>query len=666
MKRLLIWCLCIVLLGISGPLASQENDDPNTPAPFFFATMTHMEGGHNDHREERVFLNHVDQLRFAMDLADEYEALLTIESEKPFARANTIWGINMMEEIMLRGHGVGTHCDIGYRDPLMSVDEYAALFTENKQLVDDLIGAENNRGCSGGGSRNDYVLAAHMAGFKYLDGIVSMHYLSMPMENRPGPEWTDAYIFDGNHHENAPLELADRIYPFMVRDARDFVPDEDGVIMISSGGLGAIQNLEENANGVRCSGSCPLTRADIDVLVDTVREIAGFRDPSQIAKADVYIAANQFVEANEDALRYFFSEIQILQDEGIITWSTQSGVYDAFLARQNQDTSQTQIDDLTEAYLTFAINVHDWVNLGNSAQIIVDLSDLFESYGVRGDFYLTAPITRLYAENYPEVLQRLCASDMTISYHVRPPHPIYNGFDASLQGLEGQDLYDAIYAAETQALDLSTGELIPDQVGGYLYVAQQCGRNPVALGVPSGNPAIRSAAMQVYADLGARMVIFEHETGAELRQVGELWTRPSDFSITRWDIENGRGQAFWWNMLSTPVADQYDPLTYLQTQLQEWTASNDRPAYVTMLIHENNFTRRAATPWAYVYFADREKTQPLSPPYDLTAPDASEPRSPENQAMIWEAYSAVVAYAAADPSIEVVTSWDNVQMVEGR
>ncbi|MRR32743.1 hypothetical protein EG834_20985, partial [bacterium] len=193
--------------GTSEPVTVHEED-----APLFLTTMTHMESNFIDDQEQAVFLRHVDELRYAMDLAEQYGALLTIESEKPFARANATWNLNIMAEIRDRGFSVGTHCDIGYSDPLMSVSQYANLFTENKSLVDVLIGAENNLGCSGGGSVNDWALAASQAGFKYLDGIVGMHYLSMPLQNRPGPEWTDEFIRGGNFHLNAPVDMDQRIY----------------------------------------------------------------------------------------------------------------------------------------------------------------------------------------------------------------------------------------------------------------------------------------------------------------------------------------------------------------------------------------------------------------------------------------------------------------------
>jgi hypothetical protein len=206
-------------------------------APLFMTTMTHMEGNFSDDKNQNIFQLHVKEVRYGMDLAQEYDAILTIESEKPFARANAYWHLNIMAEIRDRGFGVGTHCDIGFNEPAMTVDEFAAMFKENKSLVDALIGVENNLGCSGGGSVNDWALAASRAGFKYLDGIVSMHYLAMPMKNRPGLEFTDTFIRDGHFHLNSPVDLFQRIYPFSVADAQDFLPDQNPVIVISSGEL---------------------------------------------------------------------------------------------------------------------------------------------------------------------------------------------------------------------------------------------------------------------------------------------------------------------------------------------------------------------------------------------------------------------------------------------
>jgi hypothetical protein len=303
-------------------------------------TMTHMEGNWNDDKDEGIFLQHVEQLRYGMDLAEEYGALLTIESEKPFSRANTKWGINIMAEVRDRGFGVGTHCDIGFKEPPMSVEEFSNIFVENKTLVDALIGAENNLGCSGGGSVNDWAQAASMAGFKYLDGIVIMHYLSMPMENRPGPEWTDEYIRDGNFHLNAPADLYQRIYPIGVADAQDFVADADPVIVISSGELGLFSAIAEkgrdpNGGSILHDDEYTFDSADVDTLVATIFAVDETRDRTKIAKLTVYLPSKAYAPENEAVLRYFFEQMQDLQQQGIITWTTQRQVYEAYMNWNN-------------------------------------------------------------------------------------------------------------------------------------------------------------------------------------------------------------------------------------------------------------------------------------------------------------------------------------------
>ena len=318
--------------GTSQPAPVHQGD-----APLFMTTMTHMEGNFTDDRDQGVFLRHVEELRYGMDLADEYGAILTFESEKPFARANALWNLNIMAEIRDRGFGVGTHCDIGFNEPPMAVGKFAAMFVENKSLVDALIGAENNLGCSGGGSVNDWALAASQAGFKYLDGIVSMHYLSMPMENRPGLEWTDEFVRNGHFHLNSPVDLYQRIYPFEVANAQDFLPDENPVIVISSGELGLFSAMAEKG---REYGGGPILHddeytfdnADVDALVQKILEVDQNRDRKRIAKLCVYLPANAYVPENDEVLRYFFEQMQILANQGVITWATQKQVYEAYVA----------------------------------------------------------------------------------------------------------------------------------------------------------------------------------------------------------------------------------------------------------------------------------------------------------------------------------------------
>jgi hypothetical protein len=321
--------------------------------------------------------------------------------------------------------------------------------------------------------------------------------------------------------------------------------------------------------------------------------------------------------------------------------------------------------DSAHGNITFVVNVHDWTHPSESADILLRLIDLFERYDIRGDFYFTAEITRLYAEQRPDIIERFKNSNMTINYHIRPPHPLYAGFDSRLHGLDDAALHQTLLDYETFALDLETGDLDRSRPGGYTYVAQIFGRKPVVVSTQNSG-RIDAAAQRVFADLGAQMTIQYHEEGTNVDQPFEytqgLLVRPSDFSVTRTTSVNDSDN-FWWNYMSKPDANQYNPTTLLQTQLAEWNSHHyARAPFITSLIHENNYYRSGAEGWSSIYFAmDKGKRgDPLSPPYDLNAPDPSRMRPPAEQQAIWAAYEEMVAYAAR--SLNPVTAADIIKM----
>ena len=312
------------------------------------------------------------------------------------------------------------------------------------------------------------------------------------------------------------------------------------------------------------------------------------------------------------------------------------------------------------AYMTFAVNTHDTGHVSQSADTLKHAIDIFEKYGVRGDFYLTAPMVELYAKQRPDVIERLKNNKMTISYHVRPPHPLYSGFDSRLKNLDDKTLATTLRDYETYRLDPATGGLDKTQPGGYSYVAKAFGRNPVVVSMQTDERRLRVAASKVFLDLGAKMTILYHEDGTDLNkplvQDNGLWVRPSDFSVTRW----GANDSFWWNMLTTPKAAEFNPTSYLKTKLSDWKAP--RPPFVTALIHENNFVYSGAESWTLIYFSDTQKTKTLSPPFNLNAPDSSKLRSQNEQDLIWKAYDDLVGYAAKN--VCVVTSEDIVVLTK--
>jgi peptidoglycan/xylan/chitin deacetylase (PgdA/CDA1 family) len=319
-------------------------------------------------------------------------------------------------------------------------------------------------------------------------------------------------------------------------------------------------------------------------------------------------------------------------------------------------------------YITFAINVHDWKHVDDSADTLIRAADLFRKYGVRGDFYMTAPVVAQYARSRRDVIEKLKSTGMTISYHVRAPHPLYEGFDGILEGLDEQRLRATLEDYETYALDLKTGGLDRGSPGGYRYVASVFGTPPVVIGTAAQTDRrIRAAAQDVYKRLGARMVIVYHERGGNPARPFEtaasgLLVRPSHFSITRWPGPGETAEAFWWNRLRGRGAAAFDPARKLEQEMRNWTAAD--PPFATALIHENNFYRFGAEGWTLSYYGDVTRQRVLRPPFNLNAPDPSRVRPRDEQRAIWEAYENLVKYAAAH--LRVVTSADIVRMAGPR
>ena len=317
-------------------------------------------------------------------------------------------------------------------------------------------------------------------------------------------------------------------------------------------------------------------------------------------------------------------------------------------------------DTQCAGYMNFVINTHDWNHLNESADTILRFIDLYEKYGGRGDFYLTAPTVEAYAKQRPDVIERLKTSAMTISYHIRPPHPAYTGFDQHLKNLDDKTLEQTLRDYETYRLDLATGNVDKTAPGGYAYVAQVFGRKPIVASPQTGDPRIRKTLLKIYVEMGAQMQVLYHEEGTSigkpLVKVDGLWVRPSDFSITRIDLGNGR-ENFWWNMMGTPRANEFNPTTLLKNQFAEWNAP--RVPFITSLIHEDNLYG-SGTGWGGIYYTNGDQAKPLTPPYNLKAPDTSKPRSKASQDAVWQAYEEMVAYASKN--LCVVTSQDIIKM----
>ena len=303
------------------------------------------------------------------------------------------------------------------------------------------------------------------------------------------------------------------------------------------------------------------------------------------------------------------------------------------------------------AYTNFVININDWVNPSQSADTLMRLIAIFEAHGVRGEFYFTAPVVDAYVATRPDLIARLRSSKMTISYHIRPPHPLYQGYQSGLSGKSGAELKALLRDYETYKLSLTDQSLDKSQAGGFARVADVFGKKPFTVSVSNTGPdkALRSAAMDVYAEIGAKGAIVFHTGGTNpadpLETQRGLLVRPSDLGVAEFAV--GNETDYWWYRIIDPaVAPRWEPVLNMQTQLGAWTSK--RKPFLVVLIHEHNFKRTGSEPFNSIYHVMNGQ-RPVSAkkaPWDLSTPDVTEALTAEQSEAIFVAYDRMVAWAS--------------------
>ena len=234
-------------------------------APFHVTVTAHVEAS-TYVADRALFFRHVARLRWCMDLFEEYGATLTLESERAFARANIRWKVSLLAEAVRRGHGVGTHANFGAEDPPLTVSQLQRRFAENKAAVDRLVGADENRGVSGG-----------------------------------------------------------------LADARDFVPDAEPVLTVTSGALGELASLAEGR--VNCAPACVLDAADVAAFEAAFLAAEAVRDPARPAKVNVHLNVRYMDRSNAAALRRLLGLVETWVGEGRVTWATERDAWEAYAGR---------------------------------------------------------------------------------------------------------------------------------------------------------------------------------------------------------------------------------------------------------------------------------------------------------------------------------------------
>lgn len=316
----------------------------------------------------------------------------------------------------------------------------------------------------------------------------------------------------------------------------------------------------------------------------------------------------------------------------------------------------------TPHWMTFALNCHDFVNPADSAAAVRFFLDTLEAHGARGDLYITAPVLEAWETSAPALVARLRGGTHTVSYHVRPPHPVV--FEPTNALLNSTPLADY----ERYRLDLRTGQVNTAASGGIYRVASVLAKTPSATGLNALTTQWMERFAAAMAARGCRVGVFDHgpvagRSGFEnLVQPREgLYPRPVDYFLERVDASGhpDTGGNFWWNLAADGTLSSPALAAAFQTDFLDASPGDERrPAFGLCAIHENNFYAEG-TPWGPIYYNDAAMTQPKPPPYDLSTTAAWVTMRPEiEKTRIRQAFRALVAAATADSDTRVVTSRD--------
>jgi peptidoglycan/xylan/chitin deacetylase (PgdA/CDA1 family) len=631
-------------------------------------------GGGLDYNEPDVFKMHVGSMQMLATIIEQHGGKMTVQAQTPFTRVAAENGNSLLTDLQKRGHEIALHfhedAHLGRRCSELPTETWAAVMREEMDLIRKAVGRDVRlRYWSGGNIYPGVLEAASAAG---LD-VMSDHKNPKKQETDPallaihpwrpagGPGFDDVAAFVRHDPKGKIVYLPDGIFADADFHARKQGSDADYLNFLTDG-------LERSLRAAR--------KDRVNVFHITIH-------PGELRGSPR--AQFQIVAA------WLTKVIDPLVAAGKVKWSTFSHMADAYI---DWERAHPEADPLGKAsaaavaaqppsettpppaaavaptggkglsgpgYITFAVNVHDWCHPRDSADTLKRLATMFKRHGVRGDFYLTAPMVAVYREQCPDVIKTLKDTGMTISYHFRPPHPAYTGFSGKLAPLHGAELESALRDIETCELDLATGALHKDRKGGYALVAETLGTKPVCASALCDTPKIKMALLKIYREMGAKMALMYHESGTKVDQpfefVDGLLIRPSDFSITRWKAPGDAEENFWWNRVMSRDGAAYDPTAKLKQELANWKAP--RPPLITALIHENNYYRRGAETWKAYYLDGRT---PLPPPWNLKAADPSRARPKQEVEKIFTAYESMVVYAAKH--LKVVTSADLVAMTQ--
>jgi hypothetical protein len=299
----------------------QGGSAPQGQPVLYLGIMVHLEGW-DDGENQTNFEKHAQLVRTYASLFKTYGGRLTLES-KEMTDGILRWGDNVLLEMEQRGHGIGVHADAGGQKNYRCNRFTADLEAKKTQL--ESLGV-TVRHVSGIVSHCDWVTAAADAGYLFTTGQVAYSVMSMPPEDRP-PEYRDCQS-PAKCHQTFPTELADRLHPWRMNSAADWLtPDPNGrlVMLPSSGGLYC---LAEVAQGQDCKD---FDEGDIEAFF---RELDKAIALSEAGKVNIYYVSWSLGKPLDEALlETWLKRIVPYVEAGQVEWKTLPQMVDAYLER---------------------------------------------------------------------------------------------------------------------------------------------------------------------------------------------------------------------------------------------------------------------------------------------------------------------------------------------
>jgi hypothetical protein len=294
--------------------------------------------------------------------------------------------------------------------------------------------------------------------------------------------------------------------------------------------------------------------------------------------------------------------------------------------RTSVETPEPAIAPQISDYAIFSINVQDFSYPELSAAVLDRIIDLHETYQVPVDIYLTDTMAVIFAQQYPDLLERLRTSPVVaISYHYRAPRPYANSYDwLGLAAMSAEELSDTILRYETHAVDSATGQTT-EQAGGYAYVAELIGYAPYAASSIADDAEIDTALMSTYAALGAQITVVHGRTVNLGDNKKGLWARPEHYDY----------------MLFQHVGEDAQQALWAAVDAAHEAQGATAPYFVGIKMHDNDFfaTRSA---WLTVYVDGRR-----SPNWNTAV--KADLLTTEEQAEMWSLYEETVIAVATNP-----------------